>query len=41
VPGSQPIWGEYLRYRYPNWAAKFHLDALLLLVRGVDAHGIW
>ena len=40
VPGSQPIWGEYLRYRYPNWAAKFHMDALLLLLHDVDPHNI-
>jgi hypothetical protein len=29
VPGSAPIWGEYLRYALPNWAAKFFIDALL------------
>ena len=28
VPGSLPLWGPYLRLRYPNWAAKFYLDAL-------------
>lgn len=28
VKGSQPIWGYYMTYRYPNWAAKFTLDAL-------------
>ncbi|MBE2233726.1 MAG: hypothetical protein IAE85_09540 [Anaerolinea sp.] len=30
IPGSRPLWGRYLRWRYPNWAAKFFLDALLL-----------
>lgn len=30
IKGSDPVWGEYLRYRYPNWAAKFYADALLL-----------
>lgn len=30
VPGSWPIRGDYIRYGYPNWAAKFLIDALLL-----------
>jgi len=30
VPGSRPVWGGYLSYAYPNWAAKFLVDALLL-----------
>ncbi len=28
VPGSKPVWGAYMTYRLPNWAAKFTLDAL-------------
>lgn len=28
-PGSDPLWGPYMRFRYPNWAAKFFLDAVL------------
>lgn len=28
VPGSKPVWGPYMSYRMPNWAAKFTLDAL-------------
>ncbi len=28
IPGSIPIWGDYARFRYPNWAAKFYLDAV-------------
>jgi len=28
LPGSMPIWGAYLPFRYPNWAAKFFLDAM-------------
>lgn len=31
IPGSLPIYGPYLRFRYPNWAAKFWVDALLRL----------
>lgn len=30
IPGSQPLNGDYMRNRYPNWAAKFFVDALLL-----------
>jgi hypothetical protein len=29
LSGSHPIWGRYLRWRYPNWSVKFFLDALL------------
>ena len=32
VPGSAPFWGRYMRLRYPNWAAKFHADALDRLI---------
>lgn len=28
IPGSVPRCGPYLRWRYPNWGAKFLLDAL-------------
>ncbi len=34
IKGSHPIWGSraghYARFTYPNWAAKFFIDALLL-----------
>lgn len=30
IKGSQPIWGRYAPLTYPNWAAKFFIDALLL-----------
>jgi hypothetical protein len=29
VKGSHPIGGEYMRFRYPNWAAKFFMDGLM------------
>jgi hypothetical protein len=29
IAGSLPIWGDYSRFEYPNWAAKFFADALL------------
>ncbi|HMM75035.1 MAG TPA: terpene cyclase/mutase family protein [Gammaproteobacteria bacterium] len=30
IPGSSPIWGAYSRFEFPNWAAKFFADALLM-----------
>jgi hypothetical protein len=33
IKGSHPIWGNYTRLSYPNWATKFFIDALLLLLR--------
>lgn len=30
VMGSDPIWGDYQPYAYPNWAAKFLADSLML-----------
>lgn len=35
VPGSQPVWGDYMRFRVPNWAAKFALDSLLQEARAL------
>ncbi len=32
VAGSYPLWGRYMIMRYPNWAAKYHCDALLMLI---------
>ncbi len=29
IAGSFPIYGRYERLKYPNWAAKFFIDALL------------
>ncbi len=33
LPGSNPIWGRYAPMQYPNWAAKFLADALMLYDR--------
>lgn len=33
IKGSHPIWGGYDPFRYPNWAAKFFIDALLAAPR--------
>jgi uncharacterized protein YyaL (SSP411 family) len=30
MKGSHPINGGYMTYRYPNWAAKFFMDGLML-----------
>ncbi|HEX7369053.1 MAG TPA: hypothetical protein VF284_02060 [Rhodanobacteraceae bacterium] len=30
IPGSHPGRGGYMMQRYPNWAAKFFMDALML-----------
>lgn len=32
MPGSHPLKGGYMKNRYPNWAAKFFMDALMLQV---------
>jgi hypothetical protein len=36
IAGSWPIWGGYIRYGYPNWAAKFFADAVMLLERTME-----
>lgn len=30
IAGSFPHWGRYAPFSYPNWAAKFFIDAMLL-----------
>ncbi|MDQ2939010.1 MAG: hypothetical protein M3R23_00600 [Actinomycetota bacterium] len=37
VGGSAPIWGRYMMLRYPNWAAKYHCDALIQLIGRLGA----
>lgn len=34
LAGSSPIWGRYSRFEYPNWAAKFFADALIMEATG-------
>ena len=31
IAGSAPFYGAYMRFRYPNWAAKFFVDAMMEL----------
>jgi hypothetical protein len=30
IAGSAPIWGHYLHFALPNWAAKFFIDAMVM-----------
>jgi uncharacterized protein YyaL (SSP411 family) len=34
IAGSSPIWGDYSRFEFPNWAAKFFADALMMDTSG-------
>ncbi|MFV1973382.1 MAG: hypothetical protein ACC648_06645 [Thiohalobacterales bacterium] len=36
IAGSSPIWGDYSRFEYPNWAAKFFADALMMDMTGTS-----
>ena len=36
IAGSFPVWGRYMAMRFPNWAAKYHCDALLALMQRVE-----
>lgn len=40
VPGSAPLWGRYMFLRYPNWAAKYHADALISLINRLRVEGL-
>jgi hypothetical protein len=33
IPGAFPIHGSYSSLKYPNWAAKFFADALMMKLR--------
>jgi len=35
IRGSQPIWGMYAPFTFPNWATKFFIDAMLLRMHWV------
>lgn len=30
IPGAFPIYGWYAPFSFPNWAAKFFVDSLML-----------
>jgi hypothetical protein len=33
IKGSHPVWGAYAPFAFPNWAAKFFIDAMLPCLR--------
>lgn len=36
IKGSHPIYGLYMSFQYPNWAAKFFIDALIAEEKASD-----
>lgn len=40
IKGSHPINGAYMSWRYPNWAAKFFIDALMFEALGERADNL-
>lgn len=36
VAGSFPIWGKYIHYCYPNWAAKFFAESFMVELENVN-----
>lgn len=40
IKGSNPIDGDYMTWRFPNWAAKFFMDGLMLETLGDSASNI-
>ena len=37
IAGSDPVWGDYITLAFPNWAAKFFIDALLAKARALTS----
>ncbi len=35
IAGSAPIWGRYSMFEFPNWAAKFFADALMMEMENI------
>jgi hypothetical protein len=40
VPGSHPLWGRYMRGRYPSWCVKYLCDAIVAL-GARDQEAVW
>lgn len=36
IAGSMPVWGDYSRFEFPNWAAKFFADALMMDLQDIS-----
>ena len=41
IPGSAPIWGDYIGCALPSWAAKFFIDGLLEKQRALKERGVY
>jgi hypothetical protein len=39
IAGSYPIWGDYVPFTFPNWAAKFFADSIMLQEEIMQAVG--
>ncbi len=37
IKGSHPIYGLYASFRFPNWAAKFFIDALIVEEKAMES----
>jgi hypothetical protein len=37
IPGSHPSWAKYMKFKYPNWAVKYFMDAIMELRMFMDA----
>lgn len=33
IAGSYPLWGKYIHYCYPNWAAKYFAESIMLKMK--------
>jgi hypothetical protein len=36
IRGSQPVWGRYAPFSYPNWATKFYIDAVSICQEWIE-----
>jgi uncharacterized protein YyaL (SSP411 family) len=36
IPGSHPPWAKYMKFKHPNWAAKYFMDASMDLLTIID-----
>ncbi len=37
IAGSNPVWGGYISHAFPNWAAKYFIDASLALNHALES----
>ena len=36
IAGSSPVWGDYISHAFPNWAAKYFIDACMALNQALE-----